>query len=145
MASTMQTVQLVLINRRRGCSSTIVIRGWLRGLLSLCLLGAPVVFGCMGYQLSLSAAPESSLHSQHSIETAETRNVAGSGADSDAPRRAQPAPQEKSVFSGRYAGAIPALMASAAVVLARPVSAPFIAYEHGRIIDPAAYGQRTHH
>lgn len=144
MASTMQTMQLVLINRRRGCSSTIVIRGWLRGLLSLCLLGAPVVLGCMGYQLSLSAAPESSIHSQHSVQTAETRSVAGAQAGNDMAAGPLPAPQEGAVFSGRDAATVPS-MAVSAVILAHRISAPFIAYEHGRIIDPAAYRQRTHH
>ena len=46
-------MKLVLVNQRYGHSRTIVIKGWLKGLLSLCLLGAPVALG-MGYQLALA-------------------------------------------------------------------------------------------
>lgn len=46
-------MKLVLVNQRCGDSRTIVIKGWLKGLLSLCLLGAPVAMG-LGYQLALA-------------------------------------------------------------------------------------------
>lgn len=46
-------MKLVLVNQRYGHSRTIVIKGWLKGLLSLCLLGAPVALG-LGYQLALA-------------------------------------------------------------------------------------------
>ncbi|GFZ78848.1 hypothetical protein GCM10011403_22490 [Pseudohongiella nitratireducens] len=50
-------MKLTLVNKRDGNSSTFVIKGWLRGLLSLCLLGAPVAFGCFGFQVAWSDSP----------------------------------------------------------------------------------------
>ncbi|OFE11134.1 hypothetical protein PHACT_14890 [Pseudohongiella acticola] len=47
-------MKLILVNQRYGNSRTIVIKGWLKGLLSLCLLGAPVALGYMGYHLALA-------------------------------------------------------------------------------------------
>jgi murein DD-endopeptidase MepM/ murein hydrolase activator NlpD len=47
-------MKLILVNQRYGNSRTIVIKGWLKGLLSLCLLGAPVALGYLGYQLAVS-------------------------------------------------------------------------------------------
>lgn len=47
-------MKLILVNQRYGHSRTIVIKGWLKGLLSLCLLGAPVALGYMGYHLALA-------------------------------------------------------------------------------------------
>lgn len=47
-------MKLILVNQRYGNTRTIVIKGWLKGLLSLCLLGAPVALGYLGYHLALS-------------------------------------------------------------------------------------------
>ena len=47
-------MKLILVNQRYGHSRTIVIKGWLKGLLSLCLLGSPVALGYMGYHLALA-------------------------------------------------------------------------------------------
>jgi len=47
-------MKLILVNQRYGNSRTIVIKGWLKGLLSLCLLGAPVALGYLGYHLAVS-------------------------------------------------------------------------------------------
>jgi murein DD-endopeptidase MepM/ murein hydrolase activator NlpD len=47
-------MKLILVDQHHGHSKTIVLKGWLKGLLSLCLLGAPVALGYFGYQLAVS-------------------------------------------------------------------------------------------
>lgn len=47
-------MKVILVDQRHGHTKTIVLKGWLKGLLSLCLLGAPVAFGYFGYQLAVS-------------------------------------------------------------------------------------------
>lgn len=47
-------MKLILVDQRHGQTRTIVLKGWLKGLLSLCLLGTPVAFGYFGYQLAVS-------------------------------------------------------------------------------------------
>ena len=47
-------MKVILVDQRHGHTRTIVINRWLKGLLSLCLLGAPVALGYFGYQLALS-------------------------------------------------------------------------------------------
>ena len=47
-------MKVILIDQRHGHTKTIVLKGWLKGLLSLCLLGAPVALGYFGYQLAVS-------------------------------------------------------------------------------------------
>ncbi|HBN14590.1 MAG TPA: hypothetical protein DD407_06075, partial [Pseudohongiella sp.] len=61
-------MKLILVNQRYGHSRTIVIRGWLKGLLSLCLLGAPVALGYLGYQLAVSDSDANQLVSQEATE-----------------------------------------------------------------------------
>src|SRR5690554_6646346 len=71
-------MKLVLVNQRYGHSRTIVIKGWLKGLLSLCLLGAPVALG-LGYQLAV-ANENSRLvvsHEQGAPDAADPTDVAG--------------------------------------------------------------------
>lgn len=47
-------MKVILVDQRHGHTKTIVLKGWLKGLLSLCLLGAPVALGYFGYQLAVS-------------------------------------------------------------------------------------------
>ncbi|MFT4671398.1 MAG: murein DD-endopeptidase MepM/ murein hydrolase activator NlpD [Pseudohongiellaceae bacterium] len=47
-------MKLILVDQHHGHSRTIVLKGWLKGLLSLCVLGAPVALGYFGYQLAVS-------------------------------------------------------------------------------------------
>jgi murein DD-endopeptidase MepM/ murein hydrolase activator NlpD len=47
-------MKLILVDQRHGHSKTIVLKGWLKGLLSLCLLGTPVALGYLGYQFAVS-------------------------------------------------------------------------------------------
>jgi murein DD-endopeptidase MepM/ murein hydrolase activator NlpD len=47
-------MKVILVDQRHGHTRTIVLKGWLKGVLSLCLLGAPVALGYFGYQLAVS-------------------------------------------------------------------------------------------
>lgn len=47
-------MKLILVDQHHGHSKTIVLKGWLKGFLSLCLLGTPVALGYFGYQLAVS-------------------------------------------------------------------------------------------
>jgi murein DD-endopeptidase MepM/ murein hydrolase activator NlpD len=47
-------MKVILVDQRHGHTKTIVLRGWLKGLLSFCLLGAPVALGYFGYELAVS-------------------------------------------------------------------------------------------
>lgn len=46
-------MKVILVHQRHGLTRTYVITGWLKGLLSLCLLVAPVALTYLGYQLSV--------------------------------------------------------------------------------------------
>lgn len=50
-------MKLILVDQRHGQTRTIVLKGWLKGLLSICILGAPVAFGYLGYQFAVSQDP----------------------------------------------------------------------------------------
>ncbi len=60
-------MKVILVNERYGHTRTIVLKGWLKGLLSVCLLGAPVALGYLGYQLAVSQDNQA-----YSQETAQT-------------------------------------------------------------------------
>ena len=47
-------MKVILVDQRHGHTKTIILNRWLKGLLSLCLLGAPVALGYFGYQLAVS-------------------------------------------------------------------------------------------
>ena len=47
-------MKVILVDQRHGHTRTIVLKGWLKGLLSICALGAPVAFGYLGYELAIS-------------------------------------------------------------------------------------------
>ena len=47
-------MKVILVDQRHGHTKTIVLKGWLKGLLSLCLLGAPAALGYFGYGLAVS-------------------------------------------------------------------------------------------
>ena len=49
-------MKLILVNQRHGHTRTVILKGWMKGLLSICLLGAPVALGYLGYQLAISGA-----------------------------------------------------------------------------------------
>jgi len=58
-------MKVILVDQRHGHTRTLVLSGWLKGLLSVCILGAPVAFGYFGYQLAVSHEPR-----EYALETA---------------------------------------------------------------------------
>ena len=50
-------MKIILVDQRHGRSRTIVLKGWVKTALSVCLLGAPVALGFLGYQLAISHNP----------------------------------------------------------------------------------------
>lgn len=46
-------MKVILVDQRHGHTKTIVLKTWLKGLLSVCLLGAPVALGYFGYELAV--------------------------------------------------------------------------------------------
>jgi len=50
-------MKIILVDQRHGRSRTIVLKGWVRTALSICLLGAPIALGFLGYQLAISHNP----------------------------------------------------------------------------------------
>lgn len=58
-------MKVILVDQRHGHTRTIVLKGWLKGLLSVCILGAPVALGYLGYQVAVSHDPQ-----EYSLETA---------------------------------------------------------------------------
>lgn len=60
-------MKLILVDQHHGHTRTIVLKGWLKGLLTICMLGAPVAFGYLGYEFAVSQDPhEYSLESTQS-------------------------------------------------------------------------------
>jgi murein DD-endopeptidase MepM/ murein hydrolase activator NlpD len=51
-------MKVILVDQRHGHTRTVVLSGWLKGLLSICILGAPVAFGYLGYQFAVSQEPQ---------------------------------------------------------------------------------------
>ena len=47
-------MKVILIDQHHGRTKTVVLRGWLKGVLSFCILGAPFALGYFGFQLSIS-------------------------------------------------------------------------------------------
>lgn len=62
-------MKVILVDQRHGHTRTIVLKGWLKGLLSICILGAPVAFGYLGYQVAVSENP-----SEYTLESAQDWN-----------------------------------------------------------------------
>ena len=58
-------MKVILVDQRHGHTRTIVLKGWLKGLLSVCILGAPVALGYLGYQVAVSHDPQG-----YALETA---------------------------------------------------------------------------
>lgn len=54
---TPRAMKLILVDQRHGQTRTIVLKGWLKGLISICILGAPVAFAYLGYQFAVSQDP----------------------------------------------------------------------------------------
>lgn len=50
-------MKIILVDQQHGQSRTIILKGWLKSLLSLCLVGAPVALGFIGYELAGARNP----------------------------------------------------------------------------------------
>ena len=51
-------MKIILVNQSHGETRTIVLKGWMRAGLTLCLLGLPVALGYFGYHLSSARSAE---------------------------------------------------------------------------------------
>jgi murein DD-endopeptidase MepM/ murein hydrolase activator NlpD len=51
-------MKIIIVDEKHGASKSLVLRGWMRLGLSLCLLGLPVVLGYYGFQLAQSLNSE---------------------------------------------------------------------------------------
>jgi hypothetical protein len=151
-------MKLILVNQRYGHTRTIVIRGWMKGFLSLCLLGAPVALGYLGYELALADAGGSSLVSQKSPVAAD-EFISGKHAEQQAQQL--PGSAQTSGFELDDAptiGAEPEHLNDSRAFVPSHSSPIFIAhggpsayisqshrapFQHGRVIDPASYLHQT--
>jgi murein DD-endopeptidase MepM/ murein hydrolase activator NlpD len=51
-------MKIIIVDEKHGASRSVMLRGWMRLGLSLCLLGLPVVLGYYGFQLAQSLQTE---------------------------------------------------------------------------------------
>lgn len=64
-------MKLIFVDQHHGHTRTIVLKGWLKGLLTICMLGTPVAFGYLGYQFAVSPDPhEYTLESSQGLSKA---------------------------------------------------------------------------
>lgn len=152
-------MKVLLINERGGHSRPIVIRGWLKGLLSLCLLGAPVALGCLGVQLAVAQDEQSYIQETPESPGKTPEGSSARAAESDA------GPVPVSVANARLrlladflisadisdwcehtaSGPFPGQPLLTEVPQRHsPSSSTRKLYKHGRQIDPARYLSRTY-
>jgi hypothetical protein len=151
-------MKLILVNQRYGHTRTIVIRGWMKGLLSLCLLGAPVALGYLGYELALADAGGSSLVSQKSPVAADEFISAKQAEQHAQQSLGSVQTPEFELGDDPIAGAEPERLNDSRVYVPSHSSAVFVAhvgaaadifqyhpapFQHGRVIDPASYLHQT--
>src|SRR5690554_1526633 len=158
-------MKLVLVNQRYRHSRTIVIKGWLKGLLSLCLLGAPVALG-LGYQLALAeensrrvvsheqgvqnVATPANAKALSWVDSTDILNSPSRGAV-DIMRSLPIAGWQYEIADWQYEVVAPyavigphTLASVAQLAELRSSKPPRGTFAHGRIIDPASYLRRTH-
>jgi hypothetical protein len=146
-------MKLILVNQRYGHTRTIVIRGWMKGLLSLCLLGAPVALGYLGYELALADSASNALISQE-------KTVSSDEFIRSHPKTAVPIYQsaliDSAATSVRSADNYHHTLVAAHSVISPPALQAIDAYvtygtqtlavfAHGRHIDAAVYSSHTLH
>lgn len=145
-------MKVILVNERLGHTRTYVIKGWLKGVLSLCLLGAPVALGYLGYQLSLQqtgpgeATPyDAAVH--HSLRgTPKPAEVRLSEHDDVSPV-AVLAPSSADGPNGEAGSGmlLPVSLQPSTVTPSRYAVQPSRSlFRHGRSIDPATYQRRVY-
>ena len=135
-------MRVVLVNERYGHTRTYVIRGWLKGLLSLCLLGAPVALGYLGYQLSVqSGDPLDPAYSQQTPAHAPPADagLAAEPADGAPFDIFLPEAEYAEPGTGWYETPGPSFAPSTPLLATAAVTPAQQTFRHGRVVDPAAY------
>ena len=154
-------MKLILVNQRYGHTRTIVIRGWMKGFLSLCLIGAPVALGYLGYELAFADAGNSSLVSQGSPVAADefipgehqshrsghsrtpAQSVRMESTDETKPDPAsEHVADTRVLFTGHNNLR---LIASEDFPSDFSRREPAASFRHGRVVDPASYFHQTLH
>lgn len=144
-------MKLILVNQRYGHTRTIVIRGWMKGLLSLCLLGSPVALGYLGYELALADGGSNALVSQEtgpltSAPVSESEQlddvepavlVPASGADAQS--RKSVSAEGLFYISGLAAGINPPSLLAVQDTPLYSHALTLAVFLHGRLVDPAIY------
>jgi hypothetical protein len=146
-------MKLILVNQRYGHTRTIVIRGWMKGLLSVCLLGAPLALACLGYELAVADANPNTVLSQNRVAADEFIQSHGDACpdcmayvlfDDDIEQAGNHpcfndlcTPLALSAQAGLHLASIAWAPAYSATTLAL--------YSHGRPIDPARYSHTALH
>lgn len=146
-------MKLILVNQRYGHTRTIVIRGWMKGLLSLCLLGAPVALGYLGYELALAENTSNVLVSQEAKVSSDEFISSVHHAVLPAYQSAfpeHPVGNVRSTENFHHALAIAASVISPLFQLVENLTIKYHAqtlavFVHGRLIDPAVYFRHTRH
>lgn len=154
-------MKLILVNQRYGHTRTIVIRGWMKGFLSLCLIGAPVALGYLGYELAFADANNSSLVSQESPVAADefikgehqTQRPTQSRTPAQTGRIESPDETRSDSASEHFADTRVLftshnnlrLIASAELPADFSRREPPASFRHGRVVDPASYFHQTLH
>lgn len=140
-------MRVILVNQRYGHTQTYVIKGWLKGLLSLCLLGAPVALGYLGYQLSVEQGEHVYAQQHASSHTAPlasaTDTASGTSAGStDGHGIAAPELTVEDTLSTPWTVSLARITP---LQQPRPVATTVRTFRHGRIMDPATYLARIGH
>lgn len=145
-------MKLILVNQRYGHTRTIVIRGWMKGLLSLCLLGAPLALAYLGYELALADSSPNTVVSQNaSVAEGDTQAWRDSTcADcmdyvlfDDAVEQAANHPCFNDNGPANLLVSQYELAESASTHVSLPSPIPLAVYPHGRPVDPARYAHVT--
>jgi hypothetical protein len=146
-------MKLILVNQRYGHTRTIVIRGWMKGLLSLCLLGAPVALGYLGYELALAdnnsnvlVRQEAAVSSDEFISSQHQAVLPASHASFAEAGAGNVRSTENYHHALTIASGIVSLLAQLAAAISSKHDAQTLSvFAHGRLIDPAVYFRHTHH
>jgi hypothetical protein len=152
-------MKVILVNERCGHTRTIVLKGWLKGLLSVCLLGAPVAMGYLGFQLAVSQDKQS--YSQETAQSWHRQLLDQAESLVQVKRNAMEQLQGLTIrpsdngYAGRYdfperlladsggtGNILPVALAGSTFHFSTPHN-DLEVYKHGRVIDPATYIHRT--
>lgn len=146
-------MKLILVNQRYGHTRTIVIRGWMKGLLSVCLLGAPLALACLGYELALADASPGTVLSQNArvaadefIQSQHDEACQDCMAyvlfDEDIEQTANH-PGVNDFAVAAQSATLLDLQSIALALVTESSSVSLAVYSHGRLVDPARYARVT--